>query len=424
MYHNAPETTPSEILCEIFQLLRDEPISLHVLDNSSCFGGFPWAVGQVCKRWRDVFLSYPHLWTSLSLRYRSSDIVGVDRLHEISRRTLLYLERSERLPLTITVHSTYGGSFESFPRTTWKLLLSCSERWERADLTLRHEPPLLDLLRCKMPIIKSLGLHADVYAPHFDLYHSFTALPRLVELDIFGRLRESWVFPWSQLTKVNISVTYGDSKKLGTILSQLRNVEELRMGKAIIRRRYNAPDRCPSPIRLASLRLLAVPIHPPEILTWLEAPLLEHLWLDWCLIQGQDPERYSLIFTEELSFFIHRSSCHIRRLTLHNCEWLLFPSLMKLLSSVEVLCIKTIVSSCSSLLAELFTQMGGVYPPNLREMEVICPRGRDDEKLVTATSLLLETQRAESRLISASLGDVPLEPTMDDGFLIRKNELR
>ena len=171
------ETIPSEILCEIFQLLCDKPISLHVLNNSSCFGEFPWAVGQVCRRWRDEFLSYPHLWTSLSLRHRFIDIIGVDHLQEISRRTLLYLGRSKQLPLTITVFSTYGGSIKDFPRTTWKLLLSCSERWERVDLALCHEPPLLDLFRCKMPIVKSLRLDtAFIHSPYFELYQPFTSI--------------------------------------------------------------------------------------------------------------------------------------------------------------------------------------------------------------------------------------------------------
>ncbi len=201
---------PSEILCEIFLLLCNKPISLHVLDNSSCFDEFPWAVGQVCKRWREAFLSYPHLWTSLSLRYHSTDNLGVDYFHEMSRRTLLYLERSKQLPLTTTVRTTYydsiSRSVEIFPRMTWKLLLSCSERWERADLELCHEPPVLDLLRCTMPIIKSLRLRA--YASHFKLYHPFAAAPRLTEVDLPGLLAIGGrVFPWSQLTKFKISQT-------------------------------------------------------------------------------------------------------------------------------------------------------------------------------------------------------------------------
>ena len=411
------ETIPAEILCEIFHLLCDKPISLHILDNNSLFGEFPWAVGQVCKRWRDEFFSYPHLWTSLSLRYHSTK-VGVDCLHEMNRRTLLYLERSERLSLTITVYTTYSINSESteiFPRTTWKHLLSCSERWERLDLELSHEPgPILDLLRYKMPTIKSLRLHAkSIDASNFEFYHPFTAAPRLTELELLGWFG-GLVFPWSQLTKVKISLTDGDpidSIKLETILSQLQNVEELRVGKLDVWHRDDDRDQCS--IRLASLRLLAVPIPPPrEILTQLEAPSLEHLWVDWYPMYSK--KRYHpLIFIEELSSFIRRSSCYIRRLTLQDCEFRLLPGLMKLLSSVEELCVKTTVAGRGSFLVEHITQINeGVCLPNLRELEVTCLRGRgDDEKLMTAMSRLLKTRSEESRLISVTREDVPLEPT-------------
>ncbi len=153
---------------------------------------------------------------SLSLWYLSTDIqVGVDCFHEMSRRTLLYLERSKQLPLTITFYTQCydGESLENFPRTTWKLLLSCSERWERADLSVFHELPVLDLLRCKMSIIKSLRL--CVYASYFELYHPFAPPPCLTEIDLRGLFGRR-MFPWSQLTKVKISFGDGvtDANKL------------------------------------------------------------------------------------------------------------------------------------------------------------------------------------------------------------------
>jgi len=108
-------------------------------------------------------------------------------------------------------------------------------------------------------------------------------------------------------------------------------------------------------IRLASLRLLAVQIYPLEFLTRIEAPLLEHLWVDWCPIYE---ERYcSLIFTDQLSSFIRRSSCHIHRLTLHNYVCELLPRLLRLLSSVEELCINLDRTIPSLLLVKHITQM-------------------------------------------------------------------
>ena len=391
----------------LFRFLRDKSISLHVLNNNSCFGEFPWAVGQVCKRWREVFLSYPRLWTSLSLRYHSTDIYGVDRLHEMSRRTLLYLERSKQLPLAITVCTTYGNpsnSIENFPRTTWKLLLSCSERWERANLLLSHEPPLLDLLGCEMPIIKSLKFEViGMRDQDFPLCHPFTAAPRLVNLRIFGWLR-GWTFPWSQLTKVQIPIAIQDiinNQTLETVLSQLKNVEELRTSSVCVLRTRNKLDRSSPPIRLPFLRLLSVSVYIQEMLTWLEAPSLEDLW-----VIGSKEPYCTLTFTEELSSFIRRSSCHIRRLALHDGERQLLPNVTKLLPSVEVLRIRMRMGRRGSFLAKHITQMNdGVYLPNLQQLKVTCRRGQDDaDMLMTAMSGLLETRNEQSRLISVRRG--------------------
>ena len=122
-------------------------------------------------------------------------------------------------------------------------------------------------------------------ALYFELCHPFTVAPRLVELDLPDWLG-GWVFPWSQLTKVNIPVTdegFVHSKKFEAIVSQLQTVEELRVGQIAFWPTTDIRDKCSSsPIRLAPLRLLEVPIYPPERLTRLEAPLLEHLWVDRC----------------------------------------------------------------------------------------------------------------------------------------------
>jgi len=286
-------------------------------------------------------------------------------------------------------------------------LLSCSERWERADLILfRHEPLILDLFRCKMPIIKSLRLCAD---SEFDIYHPFNAPPLLTELDLLGCFR-GWAFPWSQLTKLKLSLRHGETiegEKLETILSQLQNVEEVHV---YLQDPFALHMTNEYSIRLASLRLLASQRYPLQILERIEAPLLEHLSLEWRLFYPE--QDYSSDFTEALSSFIRRSSCHIRRLTLHNYVCELPPRLMMLLSSVEELCINlTTTFRRGSLLVKYITQINdSVHLPNLRRLEVTCLRGQDDdEKLMTATTRLLETRSEESRLISVRRECVPFK---------------
>jgi hypothetical protein len=120
-------TIPTEILNDIFHLLCDGPIALHDLKNDSHFHEFPWAVGQVCRHWRGAFVSYTNLWTSFALKpgnFNAAYFV------EMNRRAAMYLERSREQPLTIVVFAPCSGTQE-FPKTVWRMLLSCLKRWKR-----------------------------------------------------------------------------------------------------------------------------------------------------------------------------------------------------------------------------------------------------------------------------------------------------
>ncbi|KAF8341947.1 hypothetical protein F5887DRAFT_1217307 [Amanita rubescens] len=177
---------PTEILQDIFHLLCDEPIALHDLNNKSHLHEFPWAVGQVCRRWRGIFLSHTHLWTSFALepadwRVRSPHFV------EMNRRATLYLERSGQQPLTIdvTVSLPYSD-FRTFPKKVWGTLLSCSKRWRKADLKLGDGAKLvLDGLKYRgyMSSLESLRISI----PHSlapEHYNPIQIAPHLTELDL------------------------------------------------------------------------------------------------------------------------------------------------------------------------------------------------------------------------------------------------
>ncbi|KAF8339254.1 hypothetical protein F5887DRAFT_476182 [Amanita rubescens] len=152
---------PVEILSEIFLFLRDKPIALHDLTNSVHFGEFPWAVGQVCSRWRSIFLSYPALWSSLSLYDHIcwKPPPSVAYVAEMNRRTAFYLKRSKQHPLTITVQAS-----NSIFSTIWITLLSHSNRWQKVDLWIGSGPngwSVMDGLagrRGKIQILKSLKI--------------------------------------------------------------------------------------------------------------------------------------------------------------------------------------------------------------------------------------------------------------------------
>ena len=407
---NIATRAPTEILCEIFLLLCDMPIALHELDRSRLYE-FPWAAGQVCRHWRSAFLSYPALWSSLSIEDPSDGYPSVAYVAEMERRTAIYLKRSEPHPLTVTV-SVRSSFVQGFCNEAWDMLLSCSDRWKKLDLWISNEFFMDGLIsrRGKMPILESLRLSVTKFKHRKDLT-AFQIAPRLTELDLMHGVEgeRGWGFPWAQLTKLTIdlplSPDFADSHSLRAFLLQLQNVEELRFSISSVNEGFGALKS--PPVRFARLRLLEISLVYPGVLSWFEAPLLEDL-LAYCspFSATYNPDEC----TRELSSLVHRSLCHIRRLTLRNCELEVAHSIMKALTSIEKLCIK--YSSMSlrhgPRLVQDIAEADGIYLPNLQMLQLpCCPR--DFERYVSLISYLFEVRNRKPRLESASSEMASLE---------------
>lgn len=411
----------TEALSEIFLLLCLEPIALHELNNISYFYTFPWAAGQVCRRWRSVFLSYPALWSSLSLWDRQHDFLIMRRtpsdayVAEMKRRTAIYLKRSKGEPLTVTVDlGDSGPVVKSCTAVVWSMLLSCSDRWERADLRLSNWSLMDDLVkrRRKMLILKSLRICMEECEGQNDL-DAFKIAPNLTELKLVQEqeMRKGtlgrWRFPWAQLTNLCINVCcldFPDSNALRTFLLQLQNLEELLFYISDVKREFGI-FKCPA-VRFARLRHLVVSLVSPEIFSWFEAPLLEHL-----RVYYEPCSHNSDHYNEELSSLVNRSSCHIRHLTLQNCEVEAAHNIMKVLTSVETLCIRTLVIGPTYYprLVRDIAKSDGIYMPNLRVLQVpCCPR--HFEELALAAFRLFKARNLQSSAIPG--GVVPLEKLM------------
>ncbi|KIY64415.1 hypothetical protein CYLTODRAFT_493155 [Cylindrobasidium torrendii FP15055 ss-10] len=115
---------PDDVLGEVFMTARD---MLTPVKNS-----YPaWQFSRVCSRWRAVALSYPALWAKIDvlLKARCDAIVS------------LYLERSQGMPLRVSIRSAPGTKVkEEFDAR--EQLLSVLERsmtrWCEFDIS---EPP-------------------------------------------------------------------------------------------------------------------------------------------------------------------------------------------------------------------------------------------------------------------------------------------
>jgi len=189
-----------ELLCEIFQILCDEPISLHISEDTSLFDKFPWAVGLVCQRWR---LSNPRLWTFFILDHLEDGTFSDRYIVEMNRRTVMHVERSSQLvPLTIMIEACQPRR-----QSTWRILLSLMHRWKAAVLKL-HAPSTVDGLRkCrgKMPILESLEVWDRL--PSDLCIDAFESTPRLVQANLLRWDSGFGLLPLSQLKKILDGVT-------------------------------------------------------------------------------------------------------------------------------------------------------------------------------------------------------------------------
>ena len=396
---------PTEVLCDIFHLLCNGPIVLNDLKNESHFHEFPWAVGQVCRHWRGEFLSYTPLWTSFALRPGTS--FSTAYFVEMSQRATIYLERSGQQPLTVVV-SMQCLSAQRFSTPVWELLLSCLKRWKKADLVLDHGA-LGKFLRCTghMSILESLkiSMWAD-YMSALEDTNAFGVAPCLTELDLAIPKYTAWQFPWAQLTRLTIDTSYQDvnsySDDLWGVLLQLKNIEELHIITIICLPKH--PPSLPGIICFPVLRFLEISLAYVKLFSRFTAPLLEYLHIHGHTISLEDDiDIYD--DQRELTPFIQRSSCHIRRLAFDNCPLGEMRGIMKALASVEELSIKNPRS-----LAIIQDITGCTYLPKLRALEVECDSSGNKmlEQAAREVSRLLEARSRRGSSL-ASPGVVPLE---------------
>ncbi|KAF8324744.1 hypothetical protein F5887DRAFT_269725 [Amanita rubescens] len=393
---------PTEILQGIFHLLCDKPIALHDLKNESHFHEFLWAVGQVCRYWRGAFLSHTPLWTSFSLGHGT---FRTPQFFEMNRRATLYLERSGQLPLTIFVSMPASGTQE-FPKRIWGMLLSCLNRWKKADLRLgRGAALVLDGVLKRRECLSSLeSLRISIpNSPTLKDHNAFQIAPHLTELDLshpgYAAILQ---LPCAQLTKLKVDALCGESddcNNLLRVLFQLENIEELHLRLAIYTQVLLSPALYPI-IRLPGLRLLEISLFSAIIFSWFTVPLLEHLHIRFLHNEHTGWEG-------EIRSLIQRSSCHIRRLVLDNCGGVGMRA-MKALAGVEELSIN-FPTSTLGVIQELTELDGCIYLPKLRVLQVQTRAIHQNmvEKLVTAISRLLEARG--KRLSFPSHDVVPLE---------------
>ncbi|KAJ6531172.1 hypothetical protein B0H19DRAFT_471937 [Mycena capillaripes] len=181
---NIVHECPPEILAEIF--IRCLPNSRFVIPSPETA---PLVICGICRRWREVALSTPRLWSSLFLDLRFESEQTYSKPYES-----LWLARAQSTPLSLSVKAfkPHASAYSLL-----KIIVGVSQQWQNIELQLgeisREALSLPD--RGSYPFLEKLS----IASPECNLPISFLDAPKLRELVLFTKAMQIQL-PWNQLT--------------------------------------------------------------------------------------------------------------------------------------------------------------------------------------------------------------------------------
>ncbi|KAM6501648.1 hypothetical protein JOM56_001625 [Amanita muscaria] len=408
---NIASRIPTEILWEIFLHAIDGPIS-NIQDN-----GFPWAINRVCKYWRSAFMTYPDLWTWITINLAESS--HRQDSNAANQCLSLCLERSRNYPLNISLHLPNEEYDENISSITllWQTFLSCSHRWRIVYLENVFGPQSLTLNLCTgtTPILESLTIYSPVDP---DNYNDFTGLQIAPHLTQFTLVHPTamfairrWSVPWMQLTNITLRFDeIGGVDQLWDLFKQLRDIEELCLSLNGDEGGIDLDDfvhNSGTPQCLQQLRVLQVCC--VEILGLITAPSLYELYLEGSrFFYPQAGDGYEILAEEIISSFIQRSGCKIHKLTLSDFSAHPVTPLVHLFPDVVELCLVDAMTCLRLLLSpNLF--------PGLRVLNCTT-RTIDVKDFMGILRTILRVRNSSSAKCSAApLEKVIFRPVLKDG---------
>ncbi|KAJ7118739.1 hypothetical protein C8R44DRAFT_737651 [Mycena epipterygia] len=181
---------PFEIMSEVF--LHCLPDAHTGPDKSDA----PLLLGRICREWRDVALTTPILWASLSIH--RTDVTGVVLIE-------LWLSRARGYPLSIHINDPDGGDETANQEMIFDTICRHSSQWRDVVLSL----PFTTLSRLRLegplPVLERLVIGSEASVDEIEPITGFSDAPLLREvhlaLDDIGSVKpRTIVLPWAQLT--------------------------------------------------------------------------------------------------------------------------------------------------------------------------------------------------------------------------------
>ncbi|PBK63453.1 hypothetical protein ARMSODRAFT_1088523 [Armillaria solidipes] len=268
----------------------------------------PLRISLVCRYWRDIAHSVPHLWTSICV-----DVQHVKRSGRwISWRTFetvwWFLHLSKHKPLDVKVDLLgYDGDLE-FERTV-EIIAEHSARWRSADI--RAAPSSLSYLKFvagRLPLLENLSVDVAEEASRNNSkrFKGFRRAPKLLSHSLGGISTRQCAVPWAQLRTVilrdffdcDLYENLRDSKILDHLILSPECEFETGFGTV-------------TTLRASTLTIQSLPRLVSSFLRGFRFPFLTSL-----NISVLDTENPRLFPTDSLMLLLQQSECELQHLVL------------------------------------------------------------------------------------------------------------
>ncbi|KAJ7614729.1 hypothetical protein DFH06DRAFT_1108506 [Mycena polygramma] len=207
---------PNEVVSEIF-LHTLKPSEYAFADPQS-----PLFLGHICQRWRDIALSTPSLWTTISL-----EIDNISEPDSCLRLLDIWLTRSRQCPLyvVITEECARHDSRAWLARRFIDAIVPHRRRLQ--VLRLKVDYADLPNFQSDLPLLRNLHIWPLPYSqPPIDASPLFLGAPKLKTVGIHGLHHAMFPFAWDQLTSLFL-FTRACLDNVAQILRMAFNLTEL-----------------------------------------------------------------------------------------------------------------------------------------------------------------------------------------------------
>jgi hypothetical protein len=304
-HHSPILRLPPELYSDIFTAcLPDVPWNSLCGAETIPYSTIPLSIGMVCRAWRELAWSMPHLWSMISLSLDKSTPSRCDLMKE-------WISRSGQSRLSIHIACSFNQ--EDIQRSSilpmLGIIAGCSDRWFQIYFAIPpHCYQALESIRNRLPLLNFMSLRLN-RSSGFMRFNGFDATPQLRHVEIANHESGSINLSLSQVTR--LSLTRVTTEQCQNILAGCPNLSHCSFANVF------PSGRSWSHILSPNMEYLDIQVknhHGAGALSKLLGSLTIPGARELRINNGQN----DLPFLEFISM-LSRSSCSLKRLALINC---------------------------------------------------------------------------------------------------------